>query len=72
MNWVTFIVFAYIGLVLEVSCRGAFAIHALGGVSPGFVAPIFVAIALAAPRLYIMWACAPARAIGGGHAADIP
>ncbi len=56
MNWITFIVFAYIALVLEVSCRGAFAIYSLGGVTPSFIMPMFVAIALAAPRFHVMWA----------------
>lgn len=57
MRWPLFLVLVLIGLVLEISLRSALTLPSLGRISPSFVAPLVVFVALSAPRMTALWAC---------------
>ena len=57
MRWLVFLIFAITAIVLELSFRHVLALRSLGGVSPSFIAPLVVFVALCASRRSALWAC---------------
>ena len=55
MRWPTFIIFAFVGIVLETSLRRMFVLESFGHISPSFVACLVVFIALFAARHSALW-----------------
>jgi cell shape-determining protein MreD len=55
VNWITFLIIAWVAFGLEVGLRDALRL-APGDIAPSFVVPLIVYIALSAPAKHALWA----------------
>jgi rod shape-determining protein MreD len=55
MRWPVFLIFAFAAIVVQLSFRNVFTLHALRGISPDMVAPLAVFIAMFAQRSSALW-----------------
>ncbi len=57
MRWAAFVGVSFLTFAAELSLRPVLMLHALGGISPSFVACLAVFIAMFAPRMTALWSC---------------
>ena len=57
MRWAAFVTMLFITLAAELSLRPVLTIHSMGGISPSFIAPLAVFVAMFAPRMTALWSC---------------
>ena len=57
MRWAAFVVMLFVTLAAELSLRPVLTIRSMGGISPSFIAPLAVFVAMFAPRMTALWSC---------------